>query len=425
MRDILLFLLVLGLLPLCIMRPYFGVLAWSWLGYMNPQKLTWGFAFNFPFVQLVAIATLSGLIYLFAHRESRPELPWSTQTMALLLLWFFYTLSAVFALNTDLSWPAWGQMSKTMVLIFVTLLLIDNSRKLRYLILVITLSIAFYGFKGGLFAIANGGKYMVMGPGGLIGDNNNIGLALNMVLPSVYYLSIFEQNKFFRLALKATFFLSILAIVFTYSRGAMLGLVAVLFLILLRSKLSYKIITLMCVVIALPFIVEKVPESWYEKMGSIQSIETDGSAMNRFRAWETSWNLAKDRPITGGGFNALHDVKIYDTYHSGKVYEGIRVNKTGAHSIYFEIIGENGLIAFALFMFLILSTIYGARKSHREHIKDRPDGLPDYGPMIGIGVIAYAISGAFLEQAGFDLFYHLVAIMIIIRHLQRKAVTSQ
>jgi len=310
-------------------------------------------------------------------------------------------------------------------LIFVTLLLIDDAKKLRYLILVITLSIAFYGFKGGLFAIATGGKYMVMGPGGLIGDNNNIALALNMILPSVYYLSLLEQNRYFRLALKATFFLSIVAVVFTYSRGAMLGLVAVLFLILLRSKLSYKIFALICVVIALPFLAEKVPESWYGKMGTIQSIETDGSAVNRFQAWETSWNLAKDRPITGGGFNAIHDENIYDAYHSGKVHETVRLNKTGAHSIYFEILGENGLIAFALFMFLILSTIYGGWKSHREHIKYQPDGLPDYGPMIGIGVIGYAISGAFLEQAGFDLFYHLVAIIIIIKHLHRKTVTSQ
>ena len=46
MRDIIVTLAVFGLLPLILRRPWLGVLAWSWLGFMNPHRLTWGFAYD-------------------------------------------------------------------------------------------------------------------------------------------------------------------------------------------------------------------------------------------------------------------------------------------------------------------------------------------------------------------------------------------
>ena len=44
-----------------------------------------------------------------------------------------------------------------------------------------------------------------------------------------------------------------------------------------------------------------MPESWHERMGTINTYEQDGSAMGRINAWIMAWNLACDRWI-GGGF---------------------------------------------------------------------------------------------------------------------------
>ncbi len=68
MRDIVLTLFVLGSVPMMVYRPFVGLLFWMWLGFMNPHRLTWGFAYNFPFVQVAAIATLLGF---FASREQK------------------------------------------------------------------------------------------------------------------------------------------------------------------------------------------------------------------------------------------------------------------------------------------------------------------------------------------------------------------
>ncbi len=62
--------------------------------------------------------------------------------------------------------------------------ILDSRTKLRQFFLVIALSLGFYGFKGGVFGILTGGTQTVYGPGdSVIGANNAIGFALNMVLP--------------------------------------------------------------------------------------------------------------------------------------------------------------------------------------------------------------------------------------------------
>ena len=59
MRDILLRLIVAGILPFTLKKPYIGPLLWIWLGIMNPHRLTYGFAYNLPFAQISAVLFLS------------------------------------------------------------------------------------------------------------------------------------------------------------------------------------------------------------------------------------------------------------------------------------------------------------------------------------------------------------------------------
>ena len=62
MRDIAFTLLMLGLLPLALLRPFVGVLLWSWISFMNPHREVWGFATTMPWAALVFGVTLIGCI---------------------------------------------------------------------------------------------------------------------------------------------------------------------------------------------------------------------------------------------------------------------------------------------------------------------------------------------------------------------------
>jgi hypothetical protein len=69
MRDIALTVVIFSLLPFAFARPWFGILLWTWVGLMNPHKLTFGFAYNFT--EVIEIVTII-LIVLFKVLKSLP-----------------------------------------------------------------------------------------------------------------------------------------------------------------------------------------------------------------------------------------------------------------------------------------------------------------------------------------------------------------
>jgi probable O-glycosylation ligase (exosortase A-associated) len=101
MRDIVLTAIFFGMLPYVFSRPYIGVYIWSWLGFMNPHRLCWGFAYEFPFAQIVAIVTL---ISVLKSKDEPKKIPWTRETVLLLMfiLWMLFT--TFFAFNSVGEW---------------------------------------------------------------------------------------------------------------------------------------------------------------------------------------------------------------------------------------------------------------------------------------------------------------------------------
>ena len=77
MRDIFVTLVVFGSLPLILWRPFYGIIMWTWLGYMNPHRMAWGFSTTMPFAMMVAVTTLVALL---VSRESK-KIPWTRETV--------------------------------------------------------------------------------------------------------------------------------------------------------------------------------------------------------------------------------------------------------------------------------------------------------------------------------------------------------
>ena len=421
MRDVLIFALIIGMLPYCFMRPFFGVAVWSWLGYMNPHRLTWGFAFDFPFVQLAALCTLAGIASIPMRRQPFPKMHWQREGVLLVLLCIIFFTSTVYSLRPDLAWTELTDIAKIILMALVTILLTDSEKRLRIMLMVISLSIGFFGLKGGIFSIMTGGAHRVYGPpASSIDDNTAIALGMNMILPMLYFLAKSEDHVWIRRGLYITFGLTVLAVLFTYSRGGMLGLAVVLGMIGLSLEFKKKLAIGILGIIAIPIAIQFVPEQLIDRAETITEYEQDGSAQARFGAWRTAWMIAKARPLVGGGFQIVDDLEIGRRYNPD-----FRPGQGGAHSIYFEIMGENGLLALAVFLALLFTAILSARKVKKQA---KRAGLRDfwcYGYMLQIGIMAYAVSGAFLEFASFDLFYQMVALTIVTKVQFGKAMQAR
>ncbi len=224
MRDIALALFIFGMIPYILMRPFIGLLVWSWLGYMNPHRLCYGFAYSFPWVELVAIVTLASLVF----SKERKKIPFCAVSVLLCVFLAWTGITTLFAVVPDAAVEEFQEFLKILIMVFVTFMLVNNRERMHWLVWMIVVSLGFYGFKGGVFTVLQGGVNHVLGPpGSFIADNNALAMALCMILPLIRYLQLHSTRKAVRVALGVGMFLTVIAVLGTYSRGGLIGLAIV------------------------------------------------------------------------------------------------------------------------------------------------------------------------------------------------------
>lgn len=420
MRDYLVLSAIAAALPFILYRPWFGIIVWSWVGFMNPHKLGWGLAAHMPVAIAVGGVTLIALLF----TKDKKMIPMNGVMIILFLLALFFTFTTFFAWVPDAAWNKWEKVMKVLLMSFVIPMLIFGKFRIWCLMAVIVFSIGFYGFKGGIFSIVTGGHYKVWGPeASFIGGNTEIGLAMVMVLPLIIVLAREAEKKWLKNLLYITFWLTVIATIFTYSRGALLGLAVVLALIFISARRKVLIIGLLIPVVFIGF--NFMPEKLIDRAKTIESYEQDNSAMQRIQAWSVALNVALDRPFTGAGFALDHAPD--DLWVSYASFLGDWNNRArAAHSIYFSVLGEHGFIGLGLFLLLMIVTIVTLSR-----VKTISLGQSDkawaghYADAIKIGIIGYAISGAFLSLAYFDLYYTYIALSaVLLREVQSHKVGS-
>jgi probable O-glycosylation ligase (exosortase A-associated) len=418
MRDVLLVAVALVFSLVALRRADIGVLSFVCFGLLNPHSFTWAAA-HLPIAQVLAMSTIVG--YLIGPLPKR--IPPQRELLLLLAFWAWCALSTLFAIEADRALHKLTEVSKIWLMVVVSTLVIKTQQSLKWLILVIALSLGFYGLKGGLFSLLSGGNFIVWGPTrSFLEANNAIGLALAMNVPILYYCAQVETNKRLKLLLNLTAILSYPAVVCTFSRGAWLGLAAATFFIVINSR--HKIIALAAIgVIAmgsLPFLSDRI----LERFDDLRNFDQESSAQSRLWNWEFCGRVALANPLHGGGFD-YYSIRAYRTYFPefltqwpGKVWS--------CHSMWMSVVGEHGFPGLLLwtgllaaFLLSLLRIRAAAKKSEEQ------SWLQPYADMLLGALFVFVVSGTFLDFAYFDLFYQLVAIVIILKEIMdQQTVTS-
>lgn len=408
MRDIAVTLAVFSTLPFIWRRPWIGVLVWTWLSLMNPHRLAWGFSTSMPFAAIVAVTTL--LAILRSNEEKR--IPWERETVVLAMFVAWMAFTTTMAVYPDPAWNQFDKIIKIQLMLFVAMMVIKTPERLRYLVWVVALSLAFYGVKGGIFTITKGGVHRVQGPPGtFIEGNNELGLALAIIVPLLYFLARHSRHRWLRPAMYTVMVLTALAAIGTQSRGALVGMAAMGAMFWWKSK--QKILVPLLGGIAIFAVISIMPPEWYARMNTIETYQDDPSAMGRINAWRMAFNLASNR-LTGGGF---------ETFRPGMfaLYAPNPTDVHDVHSIYFEVLGEHGFIGLGLFLLLYLLTWKSASTIRKAVKKSTQYGwMGDLAAMVQVSLIAYLSAGAFLGMAYFDLPYNLVLMIVMSKVILRR-----
>lgn len=430
MRDLAVFLAILVCIPSILRNPFAAFIIWGWTVAISLNYYLYGFMISMRLNLTFAVITLT-LIMLGKLKQQQP---WPTTFTSVLVLWFciHVSLSALFAYSPNpLNSEYWLIFFKSMAYCLLIPLVLTTRLRFHAFTIMYGTGLAFHGVLEGLKLIATGGGHRVTGlPGTMMGDNNHLAVALAMVLPLVFYLYQYSKNHLVKIAFISGFIITIIAIIATQSRGGFISLIAVGVWLIKSSR--RKVLVSFVAILGFFLVINVAPPSWFSRMESIQTAGEDNSFMTRVAAWKISSAIALSNPVFGGGFHAIQAPSVWNEFKNSQGMLGFlttpppRLAPAAAHSIYFEVLGDHGMVGLLLFLGILLGTFNNCFKI-RKLIKSNKELIwaRDLSDMLGVSVVAYAVGGAAVNLGYFEIYYSIVMAIIALRIYIEKQLTTR
>jgi putative inorganic carbon (HCO3(-)) transporter len=251
-----------------------------------------------------------------------------------------------------------------------------------------------------------------------LGDGNDYALSINIVVPLCLFLLLDAKGRAVKIAIGVAFGVLLFAVIATQSRGGTLGLGAVAVYYWMKS--DRKLVTGALAAVALVGILALAPGKYFERMNSISTYETDGSAQGRLSAWRSGTRMALFNPLGVGAGQFPPNFKRYATQGE--------VGWKTAHSIYFLILGELGFLGLAALLFYIVSNLAVNRRVLRSLKGSTSPAAVSSKRMVAAlsaSVLAYAVAGAFLSATYYPHMFVLAGLMVAARRIARAAESGQ
>lgn len=207
----------------------------------------------------------------------------------------------------------------------------------------------------------------------------------------------------------------LLAIVYTQSRGAAIG-VLVVFAMLFLQRYRSALLGLLALVVAGPIILGAMKLATRDSSGYEEIAEgsLDESAQHRVDAWKTAINMATARPLTGVGISNFSTM-----YYSYTDYWHNR--PMAAHSMWFQVLGELGFIGLALFVAMIWTSFkINAQTVRWLEQAHAPPFLRGTAVGLQAALAGTCASGTFLSQA-YTMPIYIIVALIAALHGQASA----
>jgi probable O-glycosylation ligase (exosortase A-associated) len=422
MRDLVLLSALPFMLYFMARRPFIGVGMWIWTALFFPNAWVYGMAGNIRYNLLfTAVAVVSYLVM-----KNKPKLELGSLGVMVLLFFLWTTISTMLTLAPpDRSWEYWNRLAKVIALFMFVLLIIEKKLHVDFFLWCVVLSVGFYADLEALKFLLSGGGHKISGLSGhVLGDRNELSVAFVMTLPICYYLlgEYGQRSRIIWLGLLGTMVLLVAAVIGTQSRGgfvALAGLGAYLFI-----KTDRKVPVLLLIVVLVIGLSFFVSDEWTSRMNTLETADEDASFMGRVVAWKLSFILAVQNPFFGGGFKALETFSVwselsrdffnYEWFYTGTALPNTTVARA-AHSVYFQVLGDHGFFGLGIYLACLIGAFRKARRIARSVKRDGgPQWLRTLATMLQLSVFAFALGGAALSFAYFDLIFALFALLIVL-----------
>ncbi|MHB9879207.1 DUF5935 domain-containing protein [Pacificimonas sp. ICDLI1SI03] len=445
MRDLLLLAILFSFILVNFRLPYFMALGYLWIDFLQPQRLGY-YVFNqIPVAMILGAGAF--LSFLFLDKEKKFRFS-ALQTLVVLLVGYMTMSTYGWMVVPDgavkLDWV-------TKALLFSAFIPLVLTTRVR-----IEAALAVILFSISAITLSAGGK-VLMGGGGygssLFLVNNNTGLYEGSTLATTSLAIVpllwwfYKYNSFIKPS-KVTFLaalgITLSMVLVTIGAEARTGLVAMAALagfVWLRSKNKMISATALVLValISIPFL----PQSFTDRMSTLEAVQSDQSASTRLAVWDWTLGYVAANPL-GGGFNVykINNVTIDMSKTTGEAGNtdttsySVQDRARAFHSSYFEMLGEQGIPGFLLWISIVVLVWIRSRnlvKTERKLQKTEPEDSPllkesewfrTFGTAMSTTIPVYMTGSLFVGIALQPAFYHFVALTVAMTYLRSDQIAA-
>lgn len=429
MRDLVALAFFIPYVALAFINPFAGYLLWGWAGLVALNYYLFGFMQSFQYVQIFALITLTALV-LNRNRESFRFQGNSTSSWMMLFVVHALICATLAYPGLVRNWELWGNIAKTVLFCLLMPVLATSRFRIHALVVMIVIGTSFHGVLDGLKFLNSGGshKAQVIAK---FGDNNHLAMVLLMIVPLLYYLYLYSNRVWVRYGFLLTILLMVLAVVSTNSRGGLVGLFAIAIWLVYRSRRRF--VGTILISLAALLVTQTASDSWMQRMDTIQDAQEDSSFQGRLQAWRVSAAIAQEHPVFGGGLRAIQSPAVWIQFKDApSLLSNIEIPPNAgvaraAHSIWFEVLGDQGFLGLFIFMGLIANSFLVARKVRKLAQANGPSErwASDLGNLLTVSMVAYVVTGSALSAAYFELPYVCMMLLEAVRQQQLRVAANR
>ena len=387
--------------------PFWLLCVYLMFEYVRPQSVYPALAI-FPWTTVTMMAT--GVALLASRRTQRIATP---ANGLLVLFSFVVALSSIDAYRPEWSVAQLDGYFLWLVAYALIVLVVTTERRMLLLILAFVL----FNLKMSLFAtrswVSIGFKFRDWGTGGAPGwfaNSGEFGIEMCVFLPIVTYLALglrpyLPKWKF--LALLGIAGTSIVGMVASSSRGALLGGAAVLAFMVAWSRYKTRALVAGLVLGAIFFFT--VPP---EQKQRLSESGTDKTSLQRITYWTHGIEMANEYPLLGVGYGNW--LPYYQDHYGGDVKV--------CHNIFIQAASELGYTGLLAFLLRIGCTFVLNARSRAVAKRAGPSGRLTYYLALGFdgALIGYMVSGFFVTVLYYPYFWINLSMTVALNTVAKR-----
>lgn len=391
--------------------------------FLNPDARWW--SASIPGLSYSFISAVLMLLSLaFKYRQYSELAPWKQQPFIkwLLALLAMYYFAYFYALNLPVHERFTFDFLKLVVIVLVAYKLLSSERALNAAIWAYIVGATYIGYLATDTGRNSGNRVEGIG---LVDAPDANGVAAALV-PAASLLMYYAWMGSWKIKFVCVICGGLIAngLVLINSRGSFLGVVfgsSLYLCYMIFSKYRQKGQRGMAILIAVAGLsgaLYVTDVHFWDRMATLQNLESKESGAGRVTFWLTTFDMLKDHPMGMGvqGYNQLAPLYMDEEIRGD-------VENRSVHSLWFQGLSEVGPIGFGFFIMMLLS-LRKSSASLKRYLKDRGDYTVYFKVLaLECALISYLVAGSFINQFRAEILFWmvlLVAVAVNVHLLQHK-----